>query len=270
MLFRSAGRLAYSYDDKYFVEGNFGYNGSENFAKGHRFGFFPSGAAGWVISNEDFMSNQNSAITLLKLKGSIGQSGNDKIGGGRRFVYLSTINGAYGSNWGTSNTNIGGVTVGEYANTDVSWETSTKMNLGIDAQFFNTIKLQVDYFHEKRDGIFVQRKSIPDYVGVSTNPWSNVGKMKNKGFDATLEADKQLGNLYLSVRGTFTFAKNKQVDDDQPDYIDKYRNRNGQRYGQQYGLVATGLFQSQEEIDNSPSQFGVSYLKPGEIGRAHV
>ena len=104
-----AGRLAYSYDDKYFVEGNFGYNGSENFAKGHRFGFFPSGAAGWVISNEDFMSNQNSAITLLKLKGSIGQSGNDKIGGGRRFVYLSTINGAYGSNWGTSNTNIGGM-----------------------------------------------------------------------------------------------------------------------------------------------------------------
>ena len=94
-----AGRVAYSYDDRYFIEGNFGYNGSENFAKGHRFGFFPSAAAGWVLSNEKIMQDNFSFISLLKLKGSIGQSGNDKIGGGRRFVYLPTINGSYGSNW---------------------------------------------------------------------------------------------------------------------------------------------------------------------------
>ena len=260
-----AGRIAYSYDDRYFIEGNFGYNGSENFAKGHRFGFFPSAAAGWVLSNEKIMQDNFSFISLLKLKGSIGQSGNDKIGGGRRFVYLPTINGSYGSNWGTSNSNIGGLTVGEYANNNVSWETSTKMNLGLDAHFFNAIRLQLDYFKERREGIFVQRKSIPDYVGVTTNPWSNVGKMKNNGVDASLEVDKEFGDLFISMRGTFTFARNKQIDDDQPDYIDKYRNRNGQRYNQQYGLVATGLFKTQEEIDNSPTQFGVSYLKPGDI-----
>lgn len=260
-----AGRLTYSYDDRYFIEGNFGYNGSENFARGHRFGFFPAAAIGWVVSNESFMKDKTPNVEMLKLKASLGQSGNDQIGGGRRFVYLPTIVGANGTNWGTSNTWVDGIAVGEYANENVSWETSTKFNVGIESQLYNSFRIQVDYFREKRDGIFVQRKSIPDYVGVTTMPWSNVGKMKNQGIDATLEYDKQIGDLYLSARGTFTFARNIQVNDDQPDYIDKYRNRNGQRYGQQYGLVALGLFRTQEEIDNSPSQFGVSYLKPGDI-----
>ncbi|MDL2245104.1 TonB-dependent receptor [Parabacteroides sp. OttesenSCG-928-J18] len=260
-----AGRLTYSYDDRYFIEGNFGYNGSENFARGHRFGFFPAGAIGWVVSNEKFLQGKYEALDILKLKVSLGQSGNDKIGGGRRFVYLPTINSANGTNWGTSNTWVGGITVGEYANNNVSWETSTKLNIGLESQWFNGLRFQIDYFQEKRDGIFVQRKSIPDYVGVTTMPWSNVGKMKNRGVDATLEFDKQLGDVFLSARGTFTFARNKQISDDQPDYIDKYRNRNGQRYNQQYGLVALGLFESEEEIENSPTQYGVSYLKPGDI-----
>lgn len=260
-----AGRLTYSYDDRYFIEGNFGYNGSENFARGHRFGFFPAGALGWVISNEKFMKGKTPMIDILKLKVSLGQAGNDQIGGGRRFVYLPTINGANGTNWGVSNTVVGGLTVGEYANNDVSWETSTKLNVGLETRLFNALRFQIDYFQEKRDGIFVQRKSVPDYVGVTTMPWSNIGEMKNKGIDMTLEFDKSFGDLFLSARGTFTFARNEQVNDDQPDYIDKYRNRNGQRYGQQFGLVALGLFESQEEIDNSPTQYGVSYLKPGDI-----
>lgn len=260
-----AGRLTYSYDDRYFIEGNFGYNGSENFARGHRFGFFPAGALGWVISNEKFMKGKTPMIDILKLKVSLGQAGNDQIGGGRRFVYLPTINGANGTNWGVSNTVVSGLTVGEYANNDVSWETSTKLNVGLETRLFNALRFQIDYFQEKRDGIFVQRKSVPDYVGVTTMPWSNIGEMKNKGIDMTLEFDKSFGDLFLSARGTFTFARNEQVNDDQPDYIDKYRNRNGQRYGQQFGLVALGLFESQEEIDNSPTQYGVSYLKPGDI-----
>lgn len=260
-----AGRLTYSYDDRYFIEGNFGYNGSENFVRGHRFGFFPAGALGWIISNEKFMKDKTPFLNILKLKLSLGQSGNDKIGGERRFVYLPTIIGANGMNWGTTNTWNGGISVGEYANENVSWEVSTKFNLGIEALLFDSFRFQIDYFREKREGIFVKRKSVPDYVGVTTQPWSNVGEMQNQGIDATLEFDKQIGDVYLSARGTFTFARNKQVNDDQPDYIDKYRNRNGQRYNQQFGLIALGLFESQEEIDNSPSQFGVSYLKPGDI-----
>lgn len=260
-----AGRFTYSFDDRYFVEGNFGYNGSENFARGHRFGFFPAGALGWVVTNEKFMKDKLPAMDILKLKVSLGQAGNDKIGGGRRFVYLPTINGANGTNWGVSNTVIGGLAVGEYANNDVSWETSTKLNVGFETRLFNSLRFQADYFQEKREGIFVQRKSVPDYAGVTTMPWSNIGEMKNKGVDMTLEFDKSFGDLFLSARGTFTFARNEQINDDQPDYIDKYRNRNGQRYGQQFGLVALGLFETQEEIDNSPTQYGVSYLRPGDI-----
>jgi TonB-linked SusC/RagA family outer membrane protein len=260
-----AGRVTYSYEDRYFIEGNFGYNGSENFARGHRFGFFPAGAVGWIVSSEEFFQDKIPALNTLKLKLSLGQSGNDQIGGGRRFVYLPTINGANGTNWGVANTVIGGVTVGEYANDNVSWETSTKFNAGIEMQWFDGLRLQADYFHENREGIFVQRKSIPDHVGVTTMPWSNVGKMRNRGVDATLEFDKRFGDWFVSARGTFTFARNKQISDDQPDYIDKYRNRNGQRYGQQFGLVALGLFRSASEIANSPVQYGVSYLQPGDI-----
>ena len=260
-----AGRVTYSYDDRYFIEGNFGYNGSENFASGNRFGFFPAGAIGWIVSNEKFMGGVTHIIDMLKLKASIGQSGNDEIGGGRRFVYLPTIVGAYGTYWGTSHTYTGGTAVGEYANEDVSWEVSTKTNVGFELSLFNALRLQADYFYERRKGIFVQRQSLPDYVGVSTMPWSNVGKMQNQGIDATLEFDKSFGEFFLSARGTFTYARNKQIDNDQPDYIDKYRNRNGQKYGQQFGLIALGLFKDETEIANSPSQFGTSYLKPGDI-----
>ena len=263
-----AARVAYSYNDRYFIEGNFGYNGSENFAPGKRFGFFPSVALGWMVSNEPFFLNNVSPSIMdsFKLKVSLGQSGNDQIGGGRRFVYLPTIVGSQGANWGKSNTWTDGVAVGEVANDEVSWETSTKLNVGMETRIFDALRLQVDWFYEKRKGIFVQRKSVPDYAGVSTMPWSNVGEMSNKGIDLTLEYDKTFHNgFFLSLRGTFTYARNKQINDDQPDYIDTYRNRNGQKYNQQYGLVALGLFQSQEEIDNSPSQFGVDYLRPGDI-----
>ena len=260
-----AGRLTYSFDDRYFIEGNFGYNGSENFASGNRFGFFPAGALGWIVSNEKFMMGISHVVDMLKLKASIGQSGNDEIGGGRRFVYLPTIVGSAGSNWGKSNGYTGGVAVGEYANNDVSWEVSTKTNVGFELSLFHSLRLQADYFYEKRKGIFVQRQSVPDYVGVTTMPWSNVGKMQNQGVDATLEFDKSFGDFFLSLRGTFTFARNKQIDNDQPDYVDKYRNRNGQRYGQQFGLVALGLFRDETEIANSPAQFGTSYLQPGDI-----
>ncbi len=262
-----AGRVTYSYDDRYFIEGNFGYNGSENFAPGKRFGFFPAGAIGWMISNEKFFKNHidPSLIETLKLKASLGQAGNDQIGGGRRFIYLPTIVGTQGTSWGESNTSVSGIRVGEYANRNVSWEMSTKLNVGIETRILNALRIQVDYFQEKRTGIFVQRKSIPDYVGISTMPWSNVGEMRNKGVDLSVEFDKSFGDFFFSARGTFTYAHNKQVNDDQPDYVDKYRNRNGQIYGQQYGLVALGLFRSQEEIDNSPTQFGVDYLRPGDI-----
>lgn len=96
-------------------------------------------------------------------------------------MYLPTIVGAYGTYWGTSHTYTGGTAVGEYANEDVSWEVSTKTNVGFELSLFNALRLQADYFYERRKGIFVQRQSLPDYVGVSTMPWSNVGKDAESG-----------------------------------------------------------------------------------------
>ena len=145
--------------------------------------------------------------------------------------------------------------MGEPANPYVSWERAYKFNVGAEIKFFNALKIETDYFHEKREGIFMQRAGLSDLVGLSTTPWVNVGKMENQGFDASLQFDKKVGEVQLSALGNFTYSQNIIIDNDEPDWNYKYRNRIGKPYGQPFGLVALGLFESQEEIDNSPKQF---------------
>lgn len=167
-----AGRLSYTFDRRYVGEFNFGYNGSENFAKGHRFGFFPSLALGWIVSEEKFMSRWSSWLTLLKLKGSMGLVGNDNIGG-RRFAYVTTINtGASGYNWGYSGDYYRqGISEGEVGVSNLTWEKSLKSNVGIELGLWNELNVQVDYFFEHRTDIFMQRKTIPTQTGFLNNPW---------------------------------------------------------------------------------------------------
>lgn len=167
-----AGRLSYTFDRRYVGEFNFGYNGSENFAKGHRFGFFPSLALGWIVSEEKFMSRCSSWLTLLKLKGSMGLVGNDNIGG-RRFAYVTTINtGASGYNWGYSGDYYRqGISEGEVGVSNLTWEKSLKSNVGIELGLWNELNVQVDYFFEHRTDIFMQRKTIPTQTGFLNNPW---------------------------------------------------------------------------------------------------
>jgi len=260
-----AGRLTYSYKDKYFIEGNFGYNGSENFSPGHQFGFFPSGALGWMVSSEKFFQPFTHIVDVLKLKGSYGIVGNDKIGGSRRFIYNATINSnTDGYAFGLNRNRHNGMRVGEWANANVGWEEATKTNIGVELSLFNKLKIQGDYFHEEREGIFLQRGSLPRYVGVSTTPWVNVGKMVNKGFDGSLEYSQSFGDFHLTARGNFTYSRNELIDTDQPDYEDLYRNREGKPNDQQFGLVSLGLFESQADINNSPEQqFGP--VRPGDI-----
>lgn len=168
-----AGRLSYTFDRRYVGEFNFGYNGSENFAKGHRFGFFPSLALGWIVSEEKFMSRCSSWLTLLKLKGSMGLVGNDNIGG-RRFAYVTTINtGASGYNWGYSGDYYRqGISEGEVGVSNLTWEKSLKSNVGIELGLWNELNVQVDYFFEHRTDIFMQRKTIPTQTGFLNNPWA--------------------------------------------------------------------------------------------------
>ena len=266
-----AGRVTYGYNDKYFIEGNVGYNGSENFSPGKRFGIFPAGAIGWMLSNEKFYEPIAHVMDLFKMKASYGIVGNDQIGGGRRFIYEATIaDGVPGYQFGqTGQYNPGGMRIGEWPNANVGWEEAKKMNLGLETSFFNRLKIQADYFSEDREGIFLQRKSLPSYVGISSVPWVNVGKMKNQGFDGTLEYEQEVGEVFLTARGSFTYTHNEIVDNDEPDWANLYQNRIGKPYGQLFGYQSLGLFESQEDIDNSPKQtFGS--VRVGDIKYADI
>ena len=263
-----AGRITYSYDNRYFIEGNFGYNGSENFSPGKRFGFFPSVAAGYVISNEKFFEPVRGVIDLLKIKASYGIVGNDKIGTGdnvRRFIYNGTVNSGSSYYFGTRPHSSSSIQMGDWPNPNVGWEEAHKLNVGVDLSLFSKLKISADYFKEKREGIFLQRQSIPVYVGLSTQPWVNIGKMRNSGVDASREYHQTIGqDLHLTVRGNFTYARNMIVDQDQPDYKYLYMNRTGQARYQTFGLVAAGLFRDQADIDAWPKQsFGD--VEPGDI-----
>lgn len=261
-----AGRAAYSFKDKYFAEFNFGYNGSENFAPGKRFGFFPSGALGYMISNEEFWKPILGVINLLKIKGSYGEIGNDKIGGDRRFAYNTEMQYTGGYTFGRDQRYwIGGIATGHPGNPNVSWETAKKTDVGIELGLFDKFKLMADYFMERREGIYIQQQSIPSVVGINVTQYVNLGKMQNQGVDFSLEYEQQINNdFYISGRGNFTFNRNKMLYDDKPSQMWPYLNDVGFPFGQQRALVAMGLFESQEDIDNSPMQtFGA--VRPGDI-----
>ncbi|WP_106829405.1 TonB-dependent receptor [Parabacteroides pacaensis] len=251
-----AGRATYSFMDKYFAEFNFGYNGSENFAPDKQFGFFPSGAIGYMISNEDFWQPISHIVNLLKFKGSYGEIGNDKIGGNRRFAFNSEMSTGGGYPFGRDNIkNIGGIATGHPGNPDVSWETAKKSDVGFELGLFNQFKLNMDYFYEKREGIYIQQQSVPSIVGINVTQYVNLGRMKNQGIDMSVEYDKQINkDWYISARGNFTFNRNKRLYDDAPTPVWPYRSSAGFPQSQLRGLIAMGLFESEEDLANSPKQ----------------
>jgi TonB-linked SusC/RagA family outer membrane protein len=255
-----AGRLTYAFKDTYFAEVNLGYNGSENFARGHRFGFFPAAAVGWMVSNEGFFEPIKNVVDMLKIKASYGKVGNDDIGGARRWVYESTI--VAGGTWQygeAGNQGGAGIRMGEVENLTASWEEAKKLNLGLEFSLFKAVKVQADYFRENRDGIFLQRAGLPALAGISTIPYVNIGSTLNQGFDATVEYAQKIGEVNVTARGNFTYNRNKLLNNDEPDWEYKYQNRIGKSFGQDgtgqpFGLIALGLFESDDEIANSPQQ----------------
>ncbi|AWW31573.1 hypothetical protein DN752_16375 [Echinicola strongylocentroti] len=264
-----SGRVTYAYDERYLVEANFGYNGSENFIEGKRFGFFPSVALGYVISNEDFFYGLTNIFSLLKLRGSFGVSGNDRIGD-ERFPYLSNVNlGAdngytFGQNFNNSRS---GVMINRYANPNITWEEGQKLNLGMDVELFGKMMLNVDVFKETRSGIFMQRNTVPGTIGVGdAKPYANLGKVENKGVDLTLAYTQSFGNdLLVSTRGTFTFARNKVLERDEPNRLYPYLSGIGRPINQLWGLQAERLFIDQAEIDAHSTQTFSGQYYPGDI-----
>ena len=264
-----AARLSYSYKGRYFIEGNFGYNGSENFSKGNKWGFFPSVAGGWLVTNEKFMENALSVLSKLKFRGSYGLVGNDQLAG-RRFAFLSTINSGNGFTYGlTGNQGIGG---GDFGVEDLSWETVKKTDIGVEIGLWDCVNIQADYFHEKREDIFMQRKTIPETAGFNTNPWANFGIVKNQGFDASLEVNKSFGkDFFLSLRGNFTFSRNEIVEYDESETMKQTtRARTGNPLNTYYGLKAIGLFQEEDfkadgTLVNGIPDHTFEPVKPGDI-----
>ncbi len=262
-----AGRLTYDYKTRYLLELNAGYNGSENFPKGKRYGFFPSASLGWVVSNEPFWNVE--AINHLKIRGSYGQVGNDQIGG-RRFLFLTNIiRGGQDYPFGEQQTWLPGYNEDQIGNENVTWEVANKANLGLDMQLFQgKVNLQVDGFRENRSDILLQRGVIPRVAGYYpwVIPYANLGAAENYGIDALLEVkNTSSSGFFYNIRGTVTYAKSIRVKDDLPTYKYPYQNPIGHLIDQPFGYISMGLFQSQEEIDNSPRQTFIENVQPGDI-----
>ena len=261
-----AFRSTYSYDDRYMGEFNLGYNGSENFPKGQRFGFFPAIAAGWLISNEPFWEPFRNTINILKIKGSAGLVGAEALPNGERYGYLSVYGtGLGGYIFGEAGTAASGTGENRIGVTDLTWEKGFKKNVGIELKMFdNALSLEADYFHERRTDILVQRRSLPDFAGMVSAPFANMGEMINRGFDGTIEFSKRFQDGGVKVYGNMTYSRDKIIEMDEPQKEEAYRMQTGQKFGQQFGLVALGYFSSEEDIANSPEQKFGEY-RPGDV-----
>lgn len=269
----SAGRLAYGYDSRYFIEANFGYNGTERFARKNRFGFFPSIGLGWMVSNENFWKPMKDVITTLKIKGTYGKVGNDQIGSSTdRFFYMSQVDMSGEGYWfGTNREYRSGITIGRYANDLITWEIAKKTNLGIELGVCNDLSLLVDYFRERRENILQIRADIPSTMGLRVSPQANVGVSEGQGFEVELKYQKNFTkDFWTVVNGNFTYATSKYVKYEEPDYHDvPWRSRIGLKLNQPMGYIAERLFIDEEEVNNSPVQsfgtYGAGDIKYKDI-----
>lgn len=264
-----SGRFTYAYDERYFSEFNFGYNGSERFAKSERFGFFPSFGFGWYMSNEDFMSSTSDVITKLKLKSTYGLVGNDQIGSAEdRFFYISQVNlndGSMGAPFGNEFSNyISGVSIDRYANDQITWEKAKMLNVGFELGLFGKVDIQADYFTEYRSNILMDRAQVPASMGLQSPIRANVGEASSKGFEMSLDYKDNITNdFFVAVRANFSFATSKYEVFEELDYVSAglpWRSRIGLNLSQPFGYIAERLFIDEADIANSPIQTFGDYM----------
>ena len=273
-LIGTSARVTYDYDTRYMVEVNLAYNGTENFAKGKRFGLFPAFSLGYVISNEPWFK-QNPIITFLKIRGSYGVVGNDQIGG-RRYLYLpgtfninlgpgnfssadsASQNGNYyqfGESTGLYNPIYNGSAEGTLGNPDVTWEKSEKLSAGLEARFFkDRLSITGDYFYENRRDILTTLGVIPSSFGIpsyNTSP-VNIGKVKNQGYEIIVGWKDKVGHFGYSIEGNLTYAKNRIVYMAEAPNPYEWMNQTGHSIGQYFGYKTDGYYDTLEELNNRP------------------
>jgi TonB-linked SusC/RagA family outer membrane protein len=264
-----AGRTTYSYDSRYFLEFNFGYNGSERFAANHRWGFFPSAGAGWLISNEKFWEDLKPVVNNLKLRYSYGLVGNDQIGDlNDRFLYISRVTmddtehaelaAHFGENLDKTTNRI---VMNSYASNDITWETSTKQNLALELGLWNKVNVIAEYFTEYRRNILMTRAAIPSTMGLQAPVRANVGEASAHGVDIQMDYQQSWNkNFWTAARMNFTYSTSKYEVYEEPEYKEYWRSRVGRSLNQNYGYIAERLFMDDAEALNSPPQlFGGEY-----------
>lgn len=257
------GRLSYAYDKRYVAEFTFNEMGSDLYAKGHKWGFFPAGSLGWIISNEDFLKDSE-VVNHLKLRGSFGSTGSAIVVGSTRYAYTQNYKYTESYYKGVNNTQQYTKMEDSVADPNRTWERELKGNVGLEATLWNSLGITVDAFYNKRDQILVSPTGeVPSVLGMSF-AYLNLGKSTNRGVDVTLSWDRNLGDFGYYARANFSLAKNRI------DYMAEelrlydYQVRTGGVYDQGFGLVSEGLFRDQAEIDNAPVHT-FSNVKPGDI-----
>lgn len=262
------GRVTYNYREKYLTEFNMGYNGSENFPEGKRFGFFPSFSLGWVLTEEEFIPTGD-ILSFMKIRGSYGEVGNDKIGGAR-FLYLPSVFypnsggyhfGLYGNNYQW----FAGSQEGRVGNPDVTWERAKKLNIGIESGFFqDKLRINADIFSENRDNILWYLGTVPALVQASLPP-VNIGQVENRGYEVEVSYNNNIGQINYWVKGNYSFSRNKILYMDEPVRAHPWLQRTGHSVGQHWGLVSDGFYNTQEELDAAPNSTFAAELQLGDI-----
>ena len=266
-----SGQVTYNFKNRYFIDWNFGYTGSENFASGHRWGFFPAYSLAWNVAEEKFVQKVAPWLNMFKIRFSYGKVGTDATGGDR-FPYLYTLD-YYKQkinvwNFGTTllPNNFYGIKYTQVASNGVTWEVSKKKDIGIDLVMFNQkLSMTVDYFEDKNTGIYMTRSFLPAITGLESAPRANVGVARKRGFDGNASFHQTFGKDWdLTVRGNITYYKNEVLERDEANNVYAYQNLTGYRVDQERGLIAIGLFKDYDDIRNSPKQ-NYGTVQPGDI-----
>ena len=259
-------RVNYDFDNRYLLELNMGYNGSNRFAEGHRYQLFPAASIGWVLTSEPFMPKEG-ILSFAKIRGSVGQVGNDKLGSFSYYYKSTYVNGAGYSFGATHNSRITGLLEGRMANELITWETATKYNVGFDSNWLKSkITLNADFFREHRTDILTNPQRFLITSGINGVAPANIGIVDNQGYEIELGWANNFGkDLNLFIRGIFANAKNKVVEMSEESKPYEYMYSTGQPIGQFIGYHFDGFFSSYEEIAASPQQFGLTNLAPGDM-----
>lgn len=265
-----AARFSYDFKHRYMAEFNMGYNGSENFAKGHRYGFFPSFAVGWNVSQEKWFANASNYVHNLKFKASYGLVGNADAG--TRFLYLPIVDldgsGNFTTGDGESSFTAKGPVYSRFENKDISWEVGYKSNIGMEIGLFNCLNVNIDYFNELRKDIFQQNLTIPNYLGASGSAiYGNYGEVKNWGFDISADYGKQINkDLSIQFKGTFTFARNKILKYAKA-VSKQYPNLNiiGESLNTELGYIYAGSLMTEDDLKNGPEHQISGNMAVGDI-----